>query len=63
MRLTEFADPEVYSLAARNVTDILTAIEEMFPDGLPDDVHPVVLCLTKPVQKGLHKRIGIRYRS
>ena len=55
MHLTEFADPEIYRLAARDVADLLNRIEQMLPGGISDDTRPLVPCLTKQAPRGGRK--------
>ena len=47
MRFIEFADPEACSLTARDVADLLNRIDKAYPGGIPDDMKPLVLRLTK----------------
>ena len=55
MHLTEFADPEIYRLAARDATDLLDQIDRMPPGGISDDTRPLVRCLTKRPPTGERK--------
>ena len=52
MRLNEIADPEVYSLSARDAADLLKQIDRMLPDGMPDDADLVVVRLRKQEPTG-----------
>ncbi len=47
MRFIEFSDPEIYRFAARDEANFVSRIEKAYPDGIPDDLKPLVLRLTK----------------
>lgn len=47
MRLNEIADPEIYSLSARDAADLLKQIEGASPAHMPDDAGSAEHRLTK----------------
>jgi hypothetical protein len=55
MRLTEFADPEVYSLAARDAAELLDQIERLYPGGMSADASQLLVRLTKQPSNGRRK--------